>query len=65
MRWLARHAGQVVSRAELLHHVWRVSASNTTRVVDVAIAALRAKVERDPSEPRIITSVRGAGYRWG
>ena len=65
VRWLATHAGQVVSRADLLHHVWRVSANNTTRVVDVAIAALRAKLERDPAEPRIIVSVRGAGYRWG
>jgi len=64
VRWLARHVGQVVSRAELLHHVWRVSANNTTRVVDVAIAALRAKLERDPTEPRIIVSVRGAGYRF-
>jgi DNA-binding response OmpR family regulator len=65
VRWLARHAGHVVSRAELLHHVWRVSANNTTRVVDVAIAALRAKLERDPANPTIIISVRGAGYRWG
>lgn len=65
IRWLARHAGQVVSRAELLHHVWRVSARNETRVVDVAIAGLRAKLERDPASPVIITSIRGAGYRWG
>jgi DNA-binding response OmpR family regulator len=65
VRWLARRAGQVVSRADLLHHVWRVSANNTTRVVDVAIAALRAKLERDPANPAIIISVRGAGYRWG
>ena len=65
VRWLARHAGHVVSRAELLQHVWRVSAGSETRAVDVAIAALRAKLERDPANPAIIVSVRGVGYRWG
>jgi len=34
------------------------------RAVDVAISELRAKLERDPATPQIITSVRGAGYRW-
>ena len=65
VRWLAGHAGHVVSRAELLQHVWRVSAASETRAVDVAIAALRAKLERDPANPAIIVSIRGAGYRWG
>jgi len=53
-----------VSRAELLQHVWRVAAGANTRAVDVAISELRAKLERDPAAPQIITSVRGAGYRW-
>ncbi|HEY1812182.1 MAG TPA: response regulator transcription factor [Kofleriaceae bacterium] len=65
VRWLAGRAGQVVSRGELLQHVWRVSAASETRAVDVAIAALRAKLERDPANPAIIVSIRGAGYRWG
>lgn len=65
IRYLARHAGQVVSRGELLHHVWRVAAGNQTRAVDVAVVGLRAKLERDPASPAIIVSVRGAGYRWG
>ena len=65
IRWLAARPGQVVSRAELLQHVWRVAAGSNTRAVDVAIAGLRAKLERDPAEPAIIVSVRGAGYRWG
>lgn len=65
VRWLARHAGRVVSRAELLEHVWRVSPTSATRAVDVAIAGLRVKLERDPSAPAIIVSVKGAGYRWG
>ena len=65
VRYLARHAGQVVTRAELLQNVWRVAAGNETRAVDVAMVGLRGKLERDPSNPAIILSVRGAGYRWG
>jgi two-component system response regulator MtrA len=55
----------VVSRRELLEHVWGVSPGNETRAVDVAVAGLRAKLERDPGAPAIVVSVKGAGYRWG
>jgi len=65
VRYFARQLGQVVSRAELLQNVWRVAAGNQTRAVDVAIVALRAKVEQDPEQPKIVTTVRGVGYRWG
>ncbi len=60
VRWLASHAGHVVTRGELLQHVWRVSAASETRAVDVAIAELRKKLG-----PSTIVSVRGVGYRWG
>jgi DNA-binding response OmpR family regulator len=65
VRWLARHAGRVVTRRELLEHVWGVSPGNETRAVDVAVAGLRAKLEREPATPVIIVSVKGTGYRWG
>ena len=65
VRWLSARPGQTTSRGELLQHVWRVSPASETRAVDVAIATLRGKLERDPAEPAIIVSVRGAGYRWG
>jgi len=65
VRWFVRHEGQVLGRAELLQNVWRVAAGNETRAVDVAIAGLRQKIERDPASPTIVVSVRGAGYRWG
>lgn len=64
VRWLHRHSSRIVSRAELLEHVWGVSPDNTTRAVDVAISALRAKIEEDPRKPAIIVSTKGAGYRW-
>jgi DNA-binding response OmpR family regulator len=65
VRWLARHAERVVTRRELLEHVWGVAPGNETRAVDVAVAGLRAKIERDPARPSIVVSVKGAGYRWG
>ena len=65
IRWLSRHAGRVVPRTELLQHVWQVSPASETRAVDVAIAGLRAKLERDPATPAIIIAVKGVGYRWG
>jgi DNA-binding response OmpR family regulator len=64
IRWLHQHKERVVSRTELLEHVWGVSPDNTTRAVDVAISALRAKLERDARAPAIILSKKGAGYRW-
>lgn len=65
VRWLSRHAGRVITRGELLENVWQVSTNSSSRAVDVAIAGLRAKVERDPATPAIIVSVKGTGYRWG
>ena len=64
VRWLARRRGQLVSRADLLQHVWKMSPRTETRAVDVAIAGLRAKLERDPGTPAILVSVRGVGYRF-
>ncbi|HEV7554066.1 MAG TPA: response regulator transcription factor [Kofleriaceae bacterium] len=65
VRWMARRAGQVVSRAELLEHVWGLSTRTETRAVDVAMAGLRQKIERDPAVPAIVVTIKGAGYRWG
>lgn len=64
IRWLHRHRTRVVSRSELLAHVWGVSPNNTTRAVDMAVSALRAKIEAEPEAPTIIRSIKGAGYRW-
>ncbi|MCC6620034.1 MAG: response regulator transcription factor [Deltaproteobacteria bacterium] len=65
LRWLSRHARRAVSRAELLEHVWGLSRNMETRTIDVTIANLRKKIERDPKHPRIVVSVKGVGYAWG
>jgi len=65
LRWLARHERRAVSRGELLEHVWGLSRNMETRTIDVTIANLRKKIERDPKRPRIVVSVKGIGYAWG
>jgi two-component system, OmpR family, copper resistance phosphate regulon response regulator CusR len=58
---LAHSAGQVISRAEIAAHVWDINFATNTNVVDVMVRRLRAKVD-DPFEPKLIHTVRGAGY---
>jgi len=65
LRWLHRHRARTVTRAELLEHVWGLSPHLETRTVDVTVANLRKKIERDPAEPRVVVSVKGVGYAWG
>ena len=65
LRWLHRHKARVVTRRELLEQVWGANATMETRTVDVTIAHLRQKIERDHANPRIIVSVKGVGYAWG
>ncbi len=64
LRYLAEHAGRVVSREELLERVWKVRAHGSRRTVDNFIVRLRRHFEPDPSNPRYFLSVRGAGYKF-
>jgi DNA-binding response OmpR family regulator len=61
---LASRPGEVVTRDELLDRVWGLEAYPTTRTIDNHIAGLRAKLERNPAEPRHLLTVRGVGYKW-
>ena len=65
LRWLYRHRNRAVSRSELLEEVWGVNADMQTRTVDMTIAKLRQKIERDPANPEIVVTVTGVGYAWG
>jgi two-component system response regulator MtrA len=60
---LTRHAGQVLSRDTLLDRIWGYDYLGDSRLVDVAIQRLRAKVETDPAAPELVLTVRGAGYK--
>lgn len=61
---LWKYAGRTVSRVQLLREVWGYAAdADTSRTVDYHVAQLRAKLLDDPSHPRFVQTVRGAGYR--
>lgn len=64
VRWLHRNRERTASRKEILEHVFHVSPDIETRSVDMAIATLRKKIEREPEKPAIIVSVKGLGYAW-
>ncbi|WP_459546735.1 response regulator transcription factor [Nocardia sp. X0981] len=60
---LADAPGRVLSRDVLLERVWDRGFFGDERIVDVHMRRLRTKIERDPSDPRIVVTVRGLGYR--
>ena len=60
---LVRRPGQVLTREVLLSRVWDYEYLGDSRLVDVAVQRLRAKVEDDPTSPKTISTVRGVGYR--
>ncbi|WP_216214965.1 response regulator transcription factor [Amycolatopsis aidingensis] len=59
----AEHPGQVLSRQTLLKRVWDYGYVGDSRIVDAAVARLRAKIEDDPGNPALLRTVRGLGYR--
>ena len=60
---LARNAGRVCTREELLRSVWGYDHLMDSRLIDMAVKRLRARVEMDPSNPALVITVRGVGYR--
>lgn len=62
---LAKEPGRVFTREALLSEVWGYRPATDTRLVNVHIQRLRAKVEVDPEDPKIILTVRGVGYKAG
>ena len=59
-----RHPGQVLSRALLVQEIWQTDYLGDTRMLDVHIRWLREKIEEDPSQPVLLRTVRGLGYRF-
>ena len=63
LRTLVAQPGKVFSRRALLQAIWGDSSYREPRTIDVHVRHLREKLEADPSEPEVILTVRGAGYR--
>jgi DNA-binding response OmpR family regulator len=62
--FLARHAGQVFSREQLMDAVWDYDFAGDSGTVTVHMRRLREKVEEDPSRPRYLKTVWGVGYKF-
>ncbi len=62
--YLAKNAGRVVSRNELLEKVWGYAADTYDTTVTTNLSRIRMKLERDPENPRYVQTVRGVGYRF-
>jgi two-component system OmpR family response regulator len=63
LAFFARNKGLVFNREQLLEKVWGYDYAGDTRTVDVHVRWLRRKIEKDPSNPERLVTVRGAGYR--
>lgn len=64
LHYLARHAGRVFTRDQILDAVWAETTFVSPRSVDVYVRKLREKIEEDPEFPRYLKTVRGTGYRF-
>ncbi len=63
LKLLVQNAGKIVSKGEILQKVWNLSPDTETRAVDNFVVRLRRHLEADPRAPRLLQTVRGAGYR--
>ncbi len=61
---LVRNRGRLVSRRQLLHHIWGPSERKETSYLRVYIAQLRQKLEKDPAHPQHLITEAGMGYRF-
>lgn len=64
LEYLMSNAGHVLTRGQLLDRVWGADYYGDTKTLDVHIKRLRSRIEADPSTPRLITTIRGVGYRF-
>ncbi|RIJ59609.1 response regulator transcription factor [Clavibacter phaseoli] len=61
---LLRNAGRVLTRGQLIDRVWGSDYFGDTKTLDVHIKRIRSKIEREPSDPVLLVTVRGLGYRF-
>ena len=64
LRYLVQHEGKAVSRKNMLEDVWNLREDTDTRAIDHFIARLRKYIEREPSRPQHLLTIRGVGYKF-
>ncbi len=63
LEFLMRNSGRVLTRIQLIDRIWGSDYVGDTKTLDVHIKRLRAKIEKDPTNPTFIQTVRGLGYK--
>ncbi len=63
LEMLLRNPGRVLTRGQLIDRVWGSDYVGDTKTLDVHVKRLRSKLEADPAEPKLLTTVRGLGYK--
>jgi two-component system, OmpR family, response regulator RegX3 len=61
---LLRNAGRVLTRGQLIDRIWGSDYFGDTKTLDVHVKRIRAKIEEEPADPRLLLTVRGLGYRF-
>lgn len=64
LEMLLRNAGRVLTRGQLIDRVWGADYFGDTKTLDVHVKRIRSKIEADPSNPTLLLTVRGLGYRF-
>jgi two-component system response regulator RegX3 len=64
LRMLLLNAGRVMTRTQLIDRVWGSDYVGDTKTLDVHVKRLRSKIEKDPANPAMLTTVRGLGYKF-
>ena len=64
LEFFIAHRGDVIARERLLDQVWEYEGAPLTRTVDMHVAKLRKKIERDPADPKLIVTVHRMGYKF-
>ena len=62
---LMRHSGRVLTRGQLIDRVWGSDYYGDTKTLDVHVKRIRSRIEEEPAKPKLISTVRGVGYRFG
>lgn len=64
LEYFLRNSGRVLTRGQLIDRVWGSDYVGDTKTLDVHVKRLRTKIEDDPAHPKILTTVRGLGYKY-
>ena len=63
LEYFLRNPGRVLTRGQLIDRIWGANYVGDTKTLDVHVKRLRAKIEADPGEPKLLVTVRGLGYK--